>query len=249
MQIKQAADLLKSSKYTIALSGAGISTPSGIPDFRSETGGLWNKYNAMEVASLSTFRTRPKSFFNWFRPLAKLIFEAEPNPAHATLSELESMGLLASTITQNIDGLHQKAGTRKVIEVHGSLYSLTCGQCYQSVDAEEIRHSYLNDGQMPICKSCEGTLKPDVILFGEQLPLAPWREAEAEIRKCELLVVIGSSLEVNPVAKLPYDVISNGGKLVIINQQITYINSRAEIVFREDAATVLPAILETIRNG
>jgi NAD-dependent deacetylase len=249
MQIKQAADLLQSSRYTVALSGAGISTPSGIPDFRSESGGLWKRFNPMEVASLLAFRTRPQKFFDWFRPLAHKIFEAEPNPAHTSLAELESMGMLSAIITQNIDGLHQKAGSMKVIEVHGSLNTLTCGQCYQSTDVEQIRQAYLDEGTIPTCKSCEGILKPDVILFGEQMPISPWRAAETEIRKCDLLLIIGSSLEVNPVAKLPFEVVSNGGKLIIINKQVTYINSRAEVIFRENAAKVLPAIMETIRNG
>ena len=138
---------------------------------------------------------------------------------------------------------------RDVIEVHGTLHTLTCGQCYHQTSVEEVRHSYLVDEQNPTCKACGGTLKPDVILFGEQMPIHPWRAAEHEINQCDLLIVVGSSLEVNPVAKLPFDVLAKGGKLIIINQQITYINARADIVFREDAAEVLPAILEAIKNG
>jgi len=249
MQIKQAADLLKSSRYSIALSGAGISTPSGIPDFRSSNDGLWKRFNPNEVASLSAFRTKPEHFFGWFRPLAKLIFEAQPNPAHQALAELEKLGLIHSVITQNIDSLHQRSGSQNVIEVHGTLNTLTCGQCYQQTDVEGVRHTYLVEEKIPTCKACGGTLKPDVILFGEQMPLAPWQAAESEISKCDLLIVVGSSLEVNPVAKLPFDVIANDGKLIIINQQITYINPRADIVFREDAAEILPAIVEAIRNG
>ena len=249
MQIELIAGLLQESRHTIALSGAGISTPSGIPDFRSENNGLWNQFDPMEVASLSAFRTHPGSFFNWFRPLANTILEAQPNPAHTALAELEDIGLLASIITQNIDGLHQKAGSRNVIEVHGSINTLTCGQCYQTIKTREVSKSYIYEGQIPSCPSCGGTLKPDVILFGEQMPSLPWQAAEEEIRKCDLLLVIGSSLEVNPVGKLPYDVISNGGKLIIINQQVTYIDSRADFVLRADAAQILPVIMETLRNG
>jgi NAD-dependent deacetylase len=249
MQIMQAADLLTSSRYPIALSGAGISTPSGIPDFRSSDNGLWNRFNPMEVASLSAFRTKPEKFFDWFRPLARLIFDAKPNPAHTALAELEQRGLLQTIITQNIDNLHQRAGSQNVIEVHGAISSLTCGQCFQKTNVEEVRHAYFEENQIPTCKSCGGILKPDVILFGEQMPMTPWLTAEQEINKCDLLLVVGSSLEVNPVAKLPFEVIAKGGKLIIINKQITYINSRADIVFRKDAAEVLPAILEAIKNG
>lgn len=249
MQIEQAADLLKSSRYSIALSGAGISTPSGIPDFRSSNDGLWERFDPNEVASLSAFRTKPDKFFDWFRPLAKLIFEAKPNPAHIALSELQNRGVIQSIITQNIDGLHQRSGAKNVIEVHGTLNTLTCGQCYHQTNVEDIRHSYLVEEKIPTCKACGGTLKPDVILFGEQMPIHPWQAAEREIKQCDLLIVVGSSLEVNPVAKLPYDVIAKGGKLIIINQQITYINSRADIVFREDAAEILPAIWKAITDG
>ena len=249
MQIKQAADLLISSQYPVALTGAGISTPSGIPDFRSETGGLWHWFDPMEVASLSAFRTQPEKFFDWFRPLAKLIVDAQPNPAHTSLAELQRMRHLVSIITQNIDGLHQKAGSQNVTEVHGSLETLTCVQCFNQLNASEILQSYLEDEVNPECPSCGGTLKPDVILFGEQMPIRPWMGAQQEVRKSDLMIVIGSSLEVNPVARLPYEVVSNGGKLIIINKQKTYINPRAEFVFKENVADILPAIVEAIKNG
>jgi NAD-dependent deacetylase len=203
----------------------------------------------MAVASLSTFRTRPEKFFDWFRPLARLIIEALPNPAHTSLSSLQQMGRLNSIITQNVDRLHQKAGSKNIIEVHGSMETLTCVQCYKQVNAEEIIHLYIEDLQYPVCTSCGGTLKPDVILFGEQMPIRPWKAAEQEVRKSDLLIVVGSSLEVNPVARLPYEVLVNGGKLIIINKQKTYINSRANFVFQEDVADVLPAIVEAVQNG
>jgi NAD-dependent deacetylase len=248
MQIEQAADLLKSSQYIIALTGAGISTPSGIPDFRSGKNGLWKKYNPLKVASLSAFRTRPEDFFSWFQPLARLIYYAEPNPAHYSLASLEKLGMMKSVITQNIDGLHQKAGSRSVLEVHGTLFTLTCGRCYLQHDAEDFECSYLVTGNIPTCSQCGGILKPDVILFQEQLPRSVWLAAEEEIAKSDLMIVVGSSLEVTPVAQLPYKVLAQRGKLLIINEQKTYLNDRATLVINDDAAKVLPAILEKLTD-
>ena len=246
MQIEHAADLLQASRYAVALTGAGISTPSGIPDFRSSDNGLWRKYNPMEVASLSAFRTRPEKFFDWFRPLTNLIIEAQPNPAHQALAHLEKIGILKSIITQNIDGLHQKAGSQSIYEIHGSLNTLTCVECYRQFRASEYVKPYVEDGIVPHCRECGGLLKPDVILFEEQLPRQVWLAAEEEIRKSDLMIVVGSSLEVNPVAQLPYKVVARGGKLLIVNQQTTYMNDRADLVFSADAAEVLPKIVESL---
>ena len=246
MQIEHAADLLQASRYAVALTGAGISTPSGIPDFRSSDNGLWRKYNPMEVASLSAFRTRPEKFFDWFRPLTNLIIEAQPNPAHQALAHLEKIGILKSIITQNIDGLHQKAGSQSIYEIHGSLNTLTCVECYRQFRASEYVKPYVEDGIVPHCRECGGLLKPDVILFEEQLPRQVWLAAEEEVRKSDLMIVVGSSLEVNPVAQLPYKVVARGGKLLIVNQQTTYMNDRADLVFSADAAEVLPKIVESL---
>jgi len=246
MQIEQAAKLLQAANYVVALTGAGISTPSGIPDFRSSSNGLWHKYNPMQVASLTAFRTKPEQFYEWFRPLANLILEAQPNPAHLALTRLQELGILKTIITQNIDGLHHKAGSSSIFEIHGTLNSLTCAECYQQHSAANYIQPYVQDGVLPRCENCGGLLKPDVILFEEQLPREVWRKSEQEIRKSDLMLVIGSSLEVNPVAQLPYKVVAQGGKLIIVNQQKTYMNSRADVVFRNDAAEVLPQIIEKL---
>lgn len=246
MQIEQAAELLQTADYAVALTGAGISTPSGIPDFRSSANGLWHKYDPMQVASLSAFRTKPERFFDWFRPLAKLVVDAEPNPAHLALSRMQKLGILKTIITQNIDGLHHKAGSTSIYEIHGTLNTLTCVQCYQPHSASDFIQPYVENGITPHCRNCGGLLKPDVILFEEQLPREVWHKADEEIRKCDLMIVVGSSLEVNPVAQLPYKVVAQGGKLMIVNKQPTYMNSRADIVFREDAAEILPNIVEKL---
>jgi NAD-dependent deacetylase len=248
MLIEKAAKLFLDSKYAVALTGAGISTPSGIPDFRSSHHGLWEKYNPMEVASLSAFRVRPEKFYEWFRPLTRTIVEADPNPAHLALSELEKMGILREIITQNIDGLHQKAGSMIVHEIHGTSRTLTCVSCYTKHIAETFLDAFIRDGEIPHCSKCGSILKPDAILFEEQLPVETWRSVEKAIEQCDLLLVAGSSLEVVPVARLPYEAITHGAKLIVVNNEKTYIDSRAEVVINDDVADVLPAIVERINN-
>lgn len=247
--IEFAADLFRNSKHPVALTGAGLSTPSGIPDFRSTGTGLWSKDEPLEVASLSTFRTNPESFFSWFRPLASQIFYAQPNPAHLALAELERSGHLSSVVTQNIDMLHQKAGSKTVIEMHGTMQTLTCSQCYHQVQAEPYLEPFVADGEIPRCPKCRQLLKPDVILFGEQLPQAAWFKAQKEARQCDLMLVIGSSLEVLPVAGLPMQTLDRGGHLIIINNTPTYLNVRADVTILEDVSTILPAITERVLHG
>src|SRR5687768_14906225 len=247
--IEFAADLIRQSKHAVALTGAGLSTPSGIPDFRSEGTGLWSHDEPMEVASLHTFRTAPERFFQWFRPLAGQIYGARPNAAHLALTALEKAGKLGAIITQNIDMLHQKAGSTTVIETHGSIRTLSCTQCYHQVNAEECVADFIENGHTPHCPKCAGTLKPDVILFGEQLPQSAWMEAQQTARRCDLMIVIGSSLEVLPVAGLPMQALDRGAHLVIVNNSPTYLNVRADAVILEDVAIAIPAIVERVLNG
>jgi len=244
-----AADLFRQSKHAIVLTGAGLSTPSGIPDFRSEGTGLWSRDEPMEVASLSTFRVGPERFFQWFRPLASRIFNAQPNPAHYALAELEKIGRVHSIITQNIDVLHQKAGSRAVIEMHGSLRTLTCTQCYHQQEAAQCLSPFVEKGEIPLCPKCGSVLKPDVILFGEQLPHRAWFQAQREARQCDLMMVAGSSLEVLPVASLPMQALDRGAHLIIINDTPTYLNVRADVAILEDVAGIIPAIAERLLNG
>jgi NAD-dependent deacetylase len=247
--IEYTAELLRKAKYAVVLTGAGISTPSGIPDFRSEGTGLWSRDEPLEVASLSTFRTDPERFFVWFRPLASQIFNASPNPAHGALAELEKAGRIHSVITQNIDALHHKAGSSNVIEMHGTLRTLSCTGCFQNLEAKDYLKPFVEQGELPRCPDCNGLLKPDVILFGEQLPQKAWYDAQRESRRCDLMLVAGSSLEVLPVAGLPMQAIDRGSHLVILNNATTYLNVRADVVIQEDVAAILPAIAEQVING
>lgn len=247
--IEYVAELLRKAKYAVVLTGAGISTPSGIPDFRSEGTGLWSRDEPLEVASLSTFRTDPERFFVWFRPLASQIFNAEPNPAHVALAELEKAGCIRSIVTQNIDALHHKAGSQNVIEMHGTLRTLSCTQCFQQAEARHYLKAFVERGELPRCPLCNGLMKPDVILFGEQLPQRAWYEAQRESRQCDLMLVAGSSLEVLPVAGLPMQAIDRGSHLVILNNAKTYLDVRADVVIQEDVAAIIPAIAEQVLNG
>jgi len=247
--IEYTAQLLRKAKYAVVLTGAGISTPSGIPDFRSEGTGLWSRDEPMEVASLNTFRTDPDRFFVWFRPLASQIFYAAPNPAHVALAELEKAGCIQSVITQNIDALHHKAGSKNVIEMHGTLRTLSCTQCFLKAEALDYLLAFVEQGQLPRCPGCNGLLKPDVILFGEQLPQKAWYDAQRESRQCDLMLVAGSSLEVLPVAGLPMQAIDRGSHLVILNNATTYLNVRADVVIQEDVAAIMPAIVEQVIHG
>ncbi len=244
-----AVDLFRQAKHAVSLTGAGLSTPSGIPDFRSTGTGLWSRDEPMEVASLSTFRTAPERFFEWFRPLANQIYHAQPNAAHLALAGLEKAGCIHSIITQNIDMLHQKAGSQTVIEMHGTMRTLTCTQCYHQVEAALCLDNFVETGKIPCCPKCGNILKPDVILFGEQLPQAAWFKAQREARQCDLMLVVGSSLEVLPVAGLPMQALDRGAHLIIVNNAPTYINVRADVAILEDAAVIIPAIAEKVLNG
>lgn len=247
-KIEFAAELFRQAKHPLVLTGAGISTPSGIPDFRSEGTGLWSKSEAMEIASLSTFRYNPSQFYKWFRPFAEQIINATPNAAHLALAELGNAGYLDVVLTQNIDILHQKAGSKDVVEMHGTLGTLSCTQCFHQFEAMPFLNPFIQEGIIPHCSDCGAVLKPDVILFGEQLPQKAWLNAQKAARSCDLMLIIGSSLEVLPVAGLPMQTLDRGGHLIIINQTPTYLDVRADIVFSQDAAFLLPALTKEVLN-
>ncbi|MEJ2707082.1 MAG: NAD-dependent deacylase [Anaerolineales bacterium] len=240
--IRCAVDILKTSSKGVVLSGAGISTPSGIPDFRSTDSGLWERYDPFEVASLAAFRYRPEKFFDWIRPLAMQMQGAEPNVAHLAVAKLEEAGIVKTVITQNIDRLHQRAGSKNVLEVHGSMGTLTCIGCYTQVEADSYVDRFIREGEIPHCPVCGDILKPDVVLYGEQLPVRVWLKAQKASRTCDVMIVAGSSLEVLPVAGLPMRALENGAHLIIVNHSETYLDVRADVVFHEDVARILPRI-------
>lgn len=246
--VASVAELLQAARFALALTGAGISTASGIPDFRSPDSGLWSKYDPMEVASLRGFRYHPQQFYDWMRPLAKSIQQAKPNAAHLAFAELEASGLVNGIITQNIDLLHTRAGSQRVYEVHGHIRQMTCIQCFTKFDAEPILAQWQADGGVPLCERCDGVLKPDVILFGEQLPAQVMIGVDRALRQCDLLLVAGSSLEVFPVADFPRRVKQSGGKLIIINLHATEVDMLADVVIHEDVTDILPQVVSLLKG-
>jgi NAD-dependent deacetylase len=247
-QVRQAADLIRHSHHMVAFTGAGHSTASGIPDFRSPGSGLWEKSNPMLVASIWAFSLNPKTFYHWIRPLVATLLEATPNPAHQALARLEEMGYLKVVITQNIDNLQQRAGSRSVLELHGHVRAATCIRCYKEVPIDPGMEQVIMDGKVPHCE-CGGVLKPNVILFGEQLPVRVLNAAMAEARRCDLILVAGSSLEVTPAADIPVLAVECDAKAIIVNLEPTAFDGCADVVIHGDVAQVLPRIVEALSEG
>ncbi|GAH02450.1 unnamed protein product, partial [marine sediment metagenome] len=177
---------------------------------------------------------------------ADLILKAEPNPAHIALVQLEQSGHMKGLITQNIDGLHGRAGSKQVIEIHGHLRQATCISCFQSYATDEMLIEFAKSGRIPRCEQCNGILKTDAVLFGEQLPVDAVREAQRWIKNCDLLITAGSSLEVVPVALFPVDALNAGARLIIFNNSPTYVDDRADVIFRHDVAEALPQLVAEV---
>ena len=245
--IKEAALLLNRSRMTVALTGAGSSTPSGIPDFRSPGCGLWEKFDPVEVATIDAFMRNPAKFFEFMAPMGEMLRNAEPNPAHTALAELEKRGKLKSIITQNIDNLHQRAGSLNVIELHGNAQTAYCVKCRTAFQTENIMEK-ANGGGVPRCE-CGGVIKPDVVLFGESLPFQAMNQAQRDAMDCDVMLVVGSSLTVAPASLLPQAALQGGAHIIVVNLQETYIDSSARVVLREKVEIALPAILELINQN
>lgn len=245
-RLHAAAEALRSSGNTIVLTGAGISTPSGIPDFRSAGSGLWQMADPMEIASLWSFHRAPERFYEWIRPVAQALFVAQPNPAHVALAQLEAAGLVQRIITQNIDDLHQKAGAVNVIELHGHLRSASCLECHTHYPAQHLWPAFLENGTIPHCPVCDAVLKPDVILFGEPPPYQSLRIAQEDALHCDVMLVVGSSLEVEPAADLPFLARRRGAKIIVVNLVPTPIDNRAEVVIQADASLALPRLVQLL---
>lgn len=241
-QIQQATALLQASHHTVALTGAGISTPSGIPDFRSPDSGLWDHHNPSEIASIHAFRQRPQAFYDWIKPLLHLILNATPNAAHNALATLEAHGPLRAIITQNIDLLHSKAGSKTVFEVHGHIREATCLRCQNVFNAAIVFDDLMATGLVPTCPACGGLLKPNIILFGELLPIATLTAAQRHARQCDLMLIAGTSLEVAPAGDLPLLALQHDAKIIIINKTATHLDQFADIILRGDVADILPRL-------
>ncbi len=246
-RIEQAAQMILGSKSTVALTGAGVSTKSGIPDFRGADG-LWTKVDPAKFASINGFLSNPKAWWEMALELAPTILNAKPNTSHLKLAELEKMGLLDCVITQNVDGLHQRGGSQCVLEVHGSLFSGTCTVCQFQVDRKYLEKA-MKKRQIPVmCPTCGCLVKLDTVFFGEALPQNELASAIESARQCQLMLTIGSYLVVYPVASLPSIARQSGAQLIIINQEPTPFDKEADLVFIAEAGETLTAIVEAIRK-
>jgi len=237
MDVTQLADLVRARQPCVVLTGAGISTESGIPDFRSGEG-VWARYDPAEVAHIDALRREPARVWEFYARRLGALGEATPNDGHRALAELEEQGWISGVVTQNVDGLHQRAGSREVVEMHGSLREAECIRCGICTPMEDAVASL----PLPACPECGEVLKPGVVMFGELLPAHAIERAQQLAAEAALLLVVGSSLEVHPVAALPGETLAAGGALAIVNRGETPWDSRAELVLDAGAGETLRAL-------
>lgn len=223
-----AALLTEAAGSAVVLTGAGVSVPSGIPDFRTPETGLWAKVDPTEVAHVEVFERDPARFWSYYRPRFQQLGDKQPNAAHAAIAELERRGLVRGVITQNIDRLHRAAGSEEVVEVHGSIATSSCRDCGASYGVEQVEDLFDEDG-VARCPACGGPLKPDVVLFGEMLPEAAIERAADLAEEAKLMICVGSSLVVHPVAGLPALTLEQGGRLAIVTKGETPYDEEAEV--------------------
>jgi len=244
--VERLAELIGEARCAVALTGAGISVPSGIPDFRSPGTGMWEKVDPMEVAHIDAFRSDPARFWSFYGRRFASLRDKEPNGAHQALVELERRGLVEAVVTQNIDQLHRKAGTGTLIEVHGTIATSSCLACGAGFELEEVRDRLAADESgVPRC-DCGEPLKPDVVLFGELLPEAALARAQALAVEADLLLCVGSSLEVYPVAQLPAIALQTGARLALVTQGPTPYDGDAVVKLDGDVEAELQALMAAL---
>jgi NAD-dependent deacetylase len=240
------AGLIRGAGSVVALTGAGVSVPSGIPDFRSPGTGLWENVDPMEVAHIDVFRRDPERFWLFYGDRFQTLEHKRPNRAHEALAELERAGFLDALVTQNIDQLHARAGSKELIEVHGTIAHSSCLRCGARYPLTEVRARQRADASsIPRC-DCGEPLKPDVVLFGEYLPADALRRAEQLAARADLLLCVGTSLEVFPVSQLPAVTLANGGKLAILTQGATPFDRSATVRLSGDVVAELDALLRAL---
>ncbi len=244
------ADLIVNAKRVVVFTGAGVSTESGIPDFRSP-GGIWDRFDPDDF-TYQRFISGPKARRKWWQILGErgLITEVEPNPAHYAIAELDRLGKLDCVITQNVDSLHQKAGLPddKIFELHGNMRWVVCLSCGKRYPVEQLKAKLDEGEEIPDCEACHGILKPDIILFGESLPEKVLREATSHSHSCDLFIVIGSTLIVYPAAYMPIYAVDSGAKLVIINDSSTPMDDRATVLIRAKAGETMSKVIQRVRE-
>ena len=243
--IRRAAEAIKRSKTAIAFTGAGISVESGIPDFRS-AGGLWEKYDPAIYASIDTFRTQPERCWEMIFDTLELTYAAKPNPGHIALAELEEMGYLKAVITQNIDNLHQRGGSKRVIEYHGNSIKLVCLKCSSEFNMDDYDRK---DRIPPRCEKCDAILKPSIIFFGEMIPHNALYESSDLANIADVVIVAGTSAVVYPAAAIPDTAKRNGAYIIESNVEKTAFTNRITDVFLQGPSGArLPELVEAVRE-
>jgi NAD-dependent deacetylase len=241
MSVQRLAGLIRERGSCVVLTGAGVSTESGIPDFRSPAG-VWARYDPMEYATIDAFLADPAKVWDFYGRRLEMLGAAEPNAGHRALAELEERGYVKAVITQNIDRLHERAGSRELVEVHGSIRTASCLDCGAVVPFDDVVRRL----PVPECPACGRILKPDVVLFGELLPEQAMARATELAGRTPVLLVVGSSLEVYPVAGLPLETLANGGSLAIVNRGPTQYDSRASLTIDAPAGETLRALADEL---
>ena len=235
------AEMLLQSHYAGALTGAGISVESGIPDFRSENG-LWAKYDPMEYGDIESFRANPAKVWKMLLEMDTLLGRALPNPGHVALAQLEQQGILKAVVTQNVDSLHQKAGSLQVIEFHGHNRTLRCEECRRRFARENV----FLDKIPPLC-SCGSPLRPEFVFFGEEIPLEAYQQAMAAAQHCDLMLVVGTSATVAPASYLPRTAKRRGAAVVEVNPKATQLSyDTSDLHLAEPAGRALPAVMAAL---
>jgi NAD-dependent deacetylase len=246
--LTRACDLVRECAHIVAFTGAGISAESGIPTYRDADESLWAKYDPEKVVQIDAFLVDPAPFWHFFLDVRyRAVTAARPNAGHVALAEMEGVGRLKAVITQNIDGLHQAAGSRRVIELHGNTRTIGCLACHARYGMEEV-YLILQKQLPPLCPQCGGQLKPEVVFYGERLPELALAEAAAEVMACDLLIAIGSSLRVYPAAALPEQAKAGGARLIIVNKTTTPYDHLADGLLRAPAGVVLPVLAEAAQT-
>ncbi|MEJ7717577.1 MAG: NAD-dependent deacylase [Thermoleophilaceae bacterium] len=249
-EVEHLAHLLSSTERAVVLTGAGVSVPSGVPDFRTPGTGLWANVDPMEVAHIDAWRRDPDRFWRFYGERFATLGGVRPNRAHEVIAELERRGIVRAVITQNVDRLHRRAGSKRVIEVHGSIEWSVCMRCGARYGLEDVLERIAGAGPVaPECDACAEPLKPDVVLFGEMLPEAAIEEAHRLAADADLMICAGSSLAVHPVASLPEVTLLNGGALAVITQSDTPYDRHADVRLGGDVVAELDAVLAALDDG
>ena len=244
--LQLACELVAASQRIAAFTGAGISAESGVPTFRDSDDALWNKYDTSVIADIGNFRRDPTLYWEFFAEARyPIMSKAQPNAGHKALVDMEHAGRLRWLITQNIDGLHQAAGSSSVIELHGNTRRILCLSCGTEHSWDEV-YQTLQSIAVPPCKACGGPIKPDVVFFGESLPHQALRSAGQAIQGCDLFLAVGSSLVVYPAAMMPIEAKARGARLIIVNLTPTPHDHQADVVLRQPAGQVLPALVKAL---